>query len=418
MLSMLTTSIFAQYDDSEIIDETPAGYAVILSTDSVTNTSEVPAKTKEAFRDRWTVGIKGGATYFHMWVSSPEETKTGIKFGGVSDISHEFSVFTEYLFDYGLGVGAYFGNYSYNRYGLLGSSIEFGAYGHFNLLENAVWTQPVAIARRFHMFWDVGLGVAGMWQNNQIVGHPSSDKVIWRCAAVIRTGLQFEFMIRPHWGILLEGEYHGYGRGTKYFEDQADLFSPWINAAAVSGGLRFYFDTRKKEHDPRLDEDDLPIRKPRNKTPKNAFYINVAVTPEMLEEARRNGGGFTVQATDMSSDSPTVQVVPLKQSHEIESALQILEEQGVGTVLINSIVFVNGQLTDDSMRQLDKVAGSLMSNKLWQKVDLLYMCDQQATTRASIIGTYLRARGVKNLSVKGYDTKTNDGTSDLVITIQ
>ena len=108
----------------------------------------------------------------------------------------------------------------------------------------------------------------------------------------------------------------------------------------------------------------------------------------------------------------------MPQAIEIESALKVLEEQGIGTVLINSIQFVNEQLTDESMLTLDKVAGSLLANNLWTKVDLLYMSDSQSAVRASVIATYLRAKGVRNISVKGYDSKSRDATSDLVITIK
>lgn len=428
LFSALTMGAYAQDvyidDPDDPVIAQFRDYGAVASTDSIQAQPEEPApnKPKESFRDRWTLGIKGGLTYFSLWKqqTSPKGTASGDKFGVGSDLSHEFSIFTEYNFDYGLGVGAYFGNYSYNRYAVLGSSIEFGMYGHFNLLENAAWTQAPAIARRFHMFWDLGLGVGALWQLNQIVDDPSSDKVFWNCSAVLRTGLQFEFLIRPNWGILLEGEYHGYGRGYEP-DDQAIYASPWINAGAVSGGLRFYFDTREKEHDPRLNEDDLPISKPKEPhypAPKNAFYINVSLTPEMIEEARENNGVISTQASEMGSVRPGVQVVPMKQSQEVASALKVLEEQGVGTVLINSIRFANEQLTDESMSILDKVAGSLLTNRLWQKVDLLYMCDKQANMRAAVIAAYLRAKGIKNLTVKGFDTKSNDATSDLIITIK
>lgn len=399
-------------------------YGTVAASDSIQAQPEepTPSKPKESFRDRWTLGVKGGLTYFSLWKeqTSPTLSPSGDKYGIGSDISHEFSIFTEYLFDGGLGVGAYFGNYSYNRYAVIGSSIEFGVYGHFNLLENSAWKQTPAIARRFHIFWDFGLGVGALWQLNQIAGDGSSDTVFWNCSAVLRTALQFEFMIRPNWGIFIEGEYHGYGRGNQA-ENLFTHSSPWINAGAISGGLRFYFDTREKEHDPRLDENDLPISKPKEPhypAPKNAFYINVALTPEMIEEARENNGVISTQASEMGSVRPGVQVVPMKQSQEVASALKVLEEQGVGTVLINSVRFANEQLTDESMSILDKVAGSLMTNRLWQKVDLLYMCDKQANMRAAVIAAYLRAKGIKNLTVKGFDTKSNDATSDLIITIK
>jgi hypothetical protein len=129
----------------------------------------------------------------------------------------------------------------------------------------------------------------------------------------------------------------------------------------------------------------------------------------MIEAARMNGGSVAIQSTGLDG---------MPQSSEIESALKVLEEQGIGTVLINSIQFVNEQLTDESMLTLDKVAGSLLANNLWTKVDLLYMSDSQSAVRASVIATYLRAKGVRNISVKGYDSKSRDATSDLVITIK
>lgn len=409
MFSLLTFGSYAQSVPAIEYNETSG-----QSTDTVVvNTPK--SNQSGSFRDPWTLGLKGGITYFGLWAeqTSPKEANGG-KYGVASDLSHQFSIFTEYAFDYGLGVGAYFGNYSYNRQAVIGSSIEFGIYSHMSLLESLSWGKPLPIARRFHIFWDAGLGVAALWQLNQILGDASSDKVFWNPAAVVRTALQFEFMIHPNWGLMLEGEYHGYGRGNE--EDDKHIYaSPWINAGMISGGVRYYFDTRKKEHDPALDENDLPIRKIRatptkpQPIPKNAVYVNVNITPEMIEAARQNGGSVSIQSTGIDG---------MPQSGEIESALKVLEEQGIGTVLINSIQFDNDQLTDESMLTLDKIAGSLLANNLWTKVDLLYMSESQSVVRASLIATYLRARGIRNLSVKGYDTKSKDSASDLIITIK
>lgn len=436
--SMLALGIYAQsvaIDDSthpaiaQFLDSTAyVSAGAVATAPSVDSTVVVvePVRKKDSFRDHWTLGLKGGITYFRL---KNEQTSlkeaNGGKYGFASDLSHQFSIFTEYTFDYGLGLGAYFGNYSYNRQAALGTSIEFGVYSHISLFECLTWRNVPPFARRFHLFWDAGLGVSALWQNNQIIGDPSSDKPFWSPYAVVRTALQFEFMIRPHWGLMIEGEYHGYGRGPKK-TDNTIYSSPWLNAGMLSGGVRYYFDSREKEADPKLDENDLPIRAPRKPKqrekrqapPKNAVYVNVNITPEMIARALENGGSITVQATEKGVTS---------QSEDIESALRVLEEQGEGTVLINAIRFEKGdkfaesseeQLTEDAIKVLDKIAGSLLNNNLWTKVNLLYMSDKRATTRASIIATYLRAKGVKNLSIKGYNTQSDDETSDLIVTIK
>ncbi len=377
-----------------------------------------PAKKRGKTYDNWTIGLKGGINYFTLTLdqASPQTGTNGQHFGVFSDISQQVAIHSEYSFDYGLAVGAYFGNYSYNRYAVLGSSIELGLYSHINLLECFVWHQPLPIARRLHIFWDLGLGAGALWQNNQIAGDAySSDTVKWMAAAVLRTALQIEFMIRPHWGLMIEGEYHGYGRPLSYQQDLLFHSSSWINAGMINLGVRYYFDTRTKEPDPRLGEDDLPIRKPREKkkkTPKNAVFINVNLTPDMIEQAYRNGGSILLGATEGEAR-------PQTQSEDIESALKVLEEQGEGTVLTNSIQFdALNQLTDESMLVLERIAGSLIKNRTWTKVNILYMSDKQSEQRASIIATYLRAKGVKNLTAKGVDAQTNDATSDLIISIK
>jgi outer membrane protein OmpA-like peptidoglycan-associated protein len=261
------------------------------------------------------------------------------------------------------------------------------------------------------LFWDTGLGVSAVWQNNQIVGDPSSDKVTWRAAAVIRTALQLEFLIKNRWGILFEGEYQGIGRPMTA-NDRYTYAAQWINVLAVSAGVRYYFDTREREHDSRLDENELPIRKPRkphqirSKAPKNAVYVNVNLTPELVEEARENDGKVAMQ------------VSPLPLSKEIDGALQVLDEQGSGTALINSIHFINDQLTPDAMQILDKIAGSLLANQKWTSADMLYVSNEHATARAAAIANYLRGKGVKNLVVKGRDAYTEVDSSDLIITIK
>ena len=233
------------------------------------NSSKPPVKI-DPHKENWTVGLKGGINYFSLLrvQQSPIEVD-GIHYGVRSDISQQFAAFSEYNFNRFIGVGAYFGNYCYNRYVVLGSSIEFGLYAHCNVLEIFSWKKAPLISRRLHIFVDTGLGVGALWQNNQIFGHSSSDKVIWNAAAVLKMALQFEFMIKPQWGVFLEGEYHGYGRGNKD-RDNLMYSSPWINAGMISAGVRYYFDDRKKETDPMLDENDLPIRtkKPREKKVK------------------------------------------------------------------------------------------------------------------------------------------------------
>jgi len=421
-------TIFQSHGDT--LSLLPPDSTILLATDTLAAQpvdsakneiaeSEKAKKRKKipSTRDHWTIGFKGGVTYFHLKEaqSSPQQGSTEGHFGFISDLSHQFSVYSEYNFDHGVGVGAYFGNYSYNRYSVLGSSIELGVYAHLSMIECFAWQNVPPIARRFHLFWDTGLGVSAMWQNNQIAGHASSDQVVWNPMAVVRTALQFEFMIRPKWGLFLEVEYHGYGRVAKP-QDAGMYASPWINAGMLSAGFRYYFDDRKPAADPRLDDHDLPIREKKEVKPKNAIYVNVVLTPEMIEDASHNGS-LATQSMDMNDNLATQD--NQQHSNDIERALRVLEKQGVGTVLINSISFdEDDQLTDEAMEVLDKVAGSLLSNKLWTKVNLLYMSEVQAGPRASVVATYLRARGIKNMSVKGYNTKMSDATSDLIITIK
>lgn len=377
LLTVLTTGVAAQGDHSPV----------------------------ESTRPNWTIGFKGGLT--HFWLSTPQNGKFG------SNLSHEFSVFSEYAFVPGVGLGAYLGNYSFNRAKVLGSSIEMGLYVHLNLMELFAWNQPAAAARRFHLFWDTGLGGSAIWQNNQIAGDPSSEKVFWHPAAVVRTALQFEFMVKPQWGLYAEAEYHGYGR-PRYNSDSYTKAASWISAAALNVGFRYYFDDRPKPDDPRLDKDQLPIRKSKEKeSPTNVFYINVDVTPEMLAGAKASPDTVYIQT------APETEPITVPRSQEIESALKVLQEQGEGTVLINSIQFDSeAQLTEDAMEILDRVAGSLTSNKQWKKITMLYSSDRQATSRAVVISAYLRAKGVQNLTIKGFEAPTSTPTSDLIITIK
>ena len=369
----------------------------------------------DSIRPNWTIGFKAGFTHFTL---SAEQNG---KF--LSNLSHEFSVFSEYAFVTGVGLGAYFGNYSYNRPQVLGSSLELGFYAHLSLLELFAWSQAPAVARRFHMYWDTGMGAAAIWQNNQVltgtIDRSSSEKVFWHPYAVIRTALQFEFMVKPQWGLFLEGAYHGYGR-PRYPSDSYTHAAPWISAVALNAGFRYYFDDRPKPDDPRLDKDQLPIRKQRDKeTQTNVYYINVDVTPEMLA----GGGGVntitTIHDTVYIQTEASAAPISVPRSQEVESALKVLQEQGEGTVLINSIHFDSeAQLTEDAMEILDKVAGSLTTNHMWTKITMLYSSDRQATSRAVVIAAYLRAKGVHNLTIKGFDAPTSMPTSDLIITIR
>ena len=384
--------------------------------------SKTPTKSSvkiDPHKENWTVGLKGGINYFSLLrvQQSPIEVD-GIHYGLRSDISQQFVVFSEYNLNRFIGVGAYFGNYCYNRYVVLGSSIEFGIYAHCNVLEIFAWKKAPLISRRLHIFVDAGLGAGALWQNNQIFGHSSSDKVIWNGTAVLKTALQFEFMIKPQWGILLEGEYHGYGRGNKD-RDNNMYSSPWINAGMISAGVRYYFDDRKKEADPMLDENELPIRtkKPREKRvkmPKNALYLNMNVNSTNTESTIENDTTIAMQIT-----MPNLSVSQEMQSKEIKGALQVLEKQGTGTVLINSVNLVNNQLTDESMKVLDEIANTLIANNSkWNKIELLYVTHDHVSERAAIIATYLRAKGIKHIVAKGREGEDNSDKSDLIINIK
>lgn len=412
LLVLFSTLVLSTSAQTVIVDE--FGDPIYSYVDSTSiDTIVQPTQKQEKPCDRWTLGIKGGFDYFYLSEDqkSPDKANGDHHYGVASDMSHQFAIFTEYLFDHGIGIGAYFGNYSYNRVTVLGSSLEFGAYAHLSLLELLSWGKEPAIARRLHLFWDTGLGVSAMWQNNQLQGDNSSDQVTWRAVAAIQTSLQLEFLIKNKWGLLLGGEYHGYGRPTMK-DDKIFHAAPWINALMVSAGLRYYFDTREKEPNPLLDENELPIRKPRKprekrpRAPKNAVYVNLDLTPEVIEAARANEGQVAVQVT------------PLPQSKELDGALQVLEEQGVGTALINSVPFSNDQLTPESMQILDKIAGSLLANPNWTSVEILYVSNGQATGRAAAIANYLRGKGVKNLTVKGRDASAEVDSSDMIITVR
>ena len=377
--------------------------------------SKTPTKSSvkiDPHKENWTVGLKGGINYFRL---SPAQTSpievNGEHYGLASDISQQFVVFSEYNFNRYVGIGMYFGNYCYNRYIVLGSSIEFGVYAHINLMECLTWNNPPLIARRLHIFLDAGLGVGAVWQNNQITSDPSSDIVMWNAASVLKTALQFEFMIKPQWGILLEGEYHGYGR-KRQDRDGVVYSLPWINAGMISAGVRYYFDDRKKEKDPKLDENELPIRKPRNKVPKNTYNVNVKLAS--------NDGTQQMDTTiAMQITMPNLSVSPKMQSKEIKGALQVLEKQGTGTVLINSVNLVNNQLTDESMKVLDEIANTLIANNSkWNKIELLYVTHDHASERAAIIATYLRAKGIKHIVAKGREGEDNSDKSDLIINIK
>lgn len=416
LLVLFSTLVLSASAQSIVVDEFGDPIYTQYTDSTALDTIVRPTQKREKPRDRWTLGVKGGFNYFFLPEdqTSPETANGNHRYGIGSDISHQAIIFSEYLFDHGLGIGAYVGNYSYNRVMVLGSSIQFGAYAHLSLLDILTWGKQPPIARRLHLLWDVGLGGSAIWQINQIHGDKSSDQVTWRAAATVRTALQLEFLIKNRWGLLLEGEYQGVGRPNTN-KDNFFHSSPWINALMVSAGLRFYFDTREKESDPRLDENDLPIRKPRKpraprvkrpKGPKNAVYVNVNLTPEMIEEARENNGKVAVQ------------VAPLPLSKEIDGALQVMDEQGSGTALINSIRFINDQLTPEAIQILDKIAGSLLANTKWNSADLLYVSNEHATARAAAIANYLKGKGVKNLTVKGRDAYTEVDSSDLIITIK
>ena len=116
---------------------------------------------------------------------------------------------------------------------------------------------------------------------------------------------------------------------------------------------------------------------------------------------------------------PNLSVSPKPQSKEIEGALQVLETQGTGMALFNSIHLVNNQLTDESMKVLDEIANTLIANNSkWNKIELLYVTHDHASERAAIIATYLRAKGIKHIVAKGREGEDNSDKSDLIINIK
>ena len=187
----------------------------------------------------------------------------------------------------------------------------------------------------------------------------------------------------------------------------------------ISAGVRYYFDDRKKETDPMLDENDLPIRtkKPREKKvkmPKNALYLNMNVNSTNRESTIQNDTTIAMQIT-----MPNLSESRKPQSKEIEGALQVLGTQGTGMALFNSIHLVNNQLTDESMKVLDEIANTLIdNNSKWNKVELLYVTNERANERAAIIATYLRAKGIKHIVARGHEGEENSDKSDLIVNIK
>lgn len=386
----------------------------------------------------WTFGVKGGINYFRL-----EDQVTGSLTNPIvynsntfDDVSQQAVIFTEYAFDKFFGLGLYIGNYSYNRKVLYGSSIEAGVYAHLNLMECFSWRKSPLIARRLHINLDAGIGGAGWWQILVLKGDPASDKTTWNGYVVGRGALQFEYFIRPQWSLLLEGEYHIYGSKLNVLEDTKKHRIPWANAGALNLGFRYYFDTRK-DKDPYapvegLNSNNLPIQKkkepkqPRSKSlhvkqAKNAVYVNVNVTGEMLEEARAKGKPVSVQATEAGSASPNVEVVSTSspESSEINGALASLSKLGRGDAEMNTIRFDAGnELTPAAQKALDEIAASLLNNHEWKQAEFLYICNGDALKKAAAIQNYLQAKGVKNITVMGRETKDNAQTNDLMVSIQ
>lgn len=380
----------------------------------------------------WTLGIKGGINYFRLTdqITGAAVDKIEYNSNTFDDVSQQAVLFTEYNFNKFLGLGLYVGNYSYNRKVVYGSSIESGLYMHLNLMECFSWRKSPLIARRLHINTDLGLGGATWWQINVLKGDPTSDKRMWYGYAVVKTALQFEFFLRPQWSLLLEGEYHFYGRPSQQRDFSTHSFG-FANAGTINVGLRYYFDTRKDKDPyatgPGLNDKNLPIREkkqpkhPRIKQSKNAVYVNVNVTGEMLEEARATGKPVSVMATEAGSTSPNVEVVSTSspESSEINGALATLSTLGRGDAEMNTIRFDAGnELTPAAQKALDEIAASLLNNHEWKQAEFLYICNGDAQKKAAAIQNYLQAKGVKNITVMGRETKDNAQTNDLMVSIQ
>lgn len=381
----------------------------------------------------WTFGVKGGINYFrlHDNITGHFLPDSMYNTGTYDDVSQQVAIFAEYAFDKFFALGLYIGNYNYNRMATYGSSIESGVYVHLNLMECFSWRKSPLIARRLHINLDAGIGGAAWWQNPQMKGNPASDHVYWNGYAVGKGALQFEFFIRPQWSLLLEGEYHIYASKANYYPDIARARTAWTNAGALNLGFRYYFDTRKNDNTARedgLDENNLPIRKKKErkqkvnvKQSKNAVYVNVNVTGEMLEEARATGKPVSVMATEAGSTSPNVEVVSTSspESSEINGALATLSTLGRGDAEMNTIRFDAGnELTPAAQKALDEIAASLLNNHEWKQAEFLYICNGDAQKKAAAIQNYLQAKGVKNITVMGRETKDNAQTNDLMVSIQ
>ena len=104
-----STKYSSQMDEEDLYEDS---VAVGASAETVKS-----AKKHGDTYDHWTIGLKGGINYFTLTLdqASPQTGTNGQHFGVFSDISQQVAIHSEYSFDYGLAVGAYFGNYSYNH---------------------------------------------------------------------------------------------------------------------------------------------------------------------------------------------------------------------------------------------------------------------------------------------------------------
>ena len=337
--------------------------------------TNVSAQNEQKETSHWSLGIRGGGTYFRV------APNTG---NYLENMSWGAGGVLEYSINPLWGLGMSVDLLNYNRGDDLGKTIDAGVFGSVNLLN--LLSPNRSGWRRGGIYFNLGGGVGFYNTEGRIESDGSS--------IFSSTGLAVEVPLGNTFALFSEGNYRRYATTD---DNMGGLGAPGKNDAFyVTLGLRVKFNANKKDHvrntRPATDQDAI-----------NALRRDLQQLQSQADKTASDVDNLDRRVNDDKRQQDATNQRLQREIDELKKALEALKNQQVVVFSNIEFRFDSHELKPTSFATLDRIAADLKNDSNWTKLTLTGHTDnigpnavnqRLSLARAESVKAYLVQQGI------------------------
>ena len=348
----------------------------------------------------WSLGLKGGASWWDFTERYTEEWKFGWNGGLV----------LEYTINPVFGIGLDAGYYNHDDLDLEDNKVTFKNQSIDGLLFGSVNLSNLFSPARQKKFWKAmniyGNFGGGVGVYNYDMGAGESD---FKVAPLAAAGLNIEFNLGKMWALGVGGDYRW------YFKD--DLNGTHLNKTIESANanltLRYKFNAAKKKHVRNLTTAEFYPQ------PTPTVIVDNTPSPEVMNRLKtleNNHNANKQKIQELEQQNQRINQALERTGNKIQD-LSNQPHDPVANLVVDNIHFVLNQkeLSTANRAILDQVATILLANmNSWKSLEISGYTDatgaesnniRLSESRAKLVANYLISKGISSsriTSVQGF----------------